>query len=65
MEDIGKIQNVPNLSHPLAGLIAHSLAKLRGPQREASSPKFRALCQTLRSLPQLGDARRVVVFSEL
>jgi hypothetical protein len=61
MEDINKLSNVPN---PLAGLIACSLAKLSGPQREASSPKYHTLCETLRSHLGSGDTHRIVVFSE-
>ena len=42
-EDTNRMINTPNLSHPLKGLIACSLTKLRDPQRGTSSPKFRTL----------------------
>jgi hypothetical protein len=63
MEDINKT-DVPNPPHPLAGLIACSLPKLRGPERGASSPKLQALREALRSHLGLDDARRIAVFSE-
>ena len=63
MEDVNKT-DVPNPSHPLAGLIARSLAKLRGPEKGASSPKLHALLETLRSHLGLDDVRKVVIFSE-
>ena len=48
-EDINRMTNTPNISHPLTGLIACSLTKLRDPQRGTSSPKVRTLRETLRS----------------
>jgi len=62
MEDINGTTDVPNQPHPLTGLIAHSLTKLRGPKWKASSPKFHVLREILRS--HLGDGRRITVFSE-
>ena len=64
MDDIDNASDGPNSSNPLAELIARSLAKLRVPQRETSSSKFRTLCETLKSYLGLGDDRRVVVFSK-
>ena len=61
MDDINNASDAPN---PLAELIARSLAKLHGPQRETSSSKFYTLCETLKSYLGLGDDRRVVVFSK-
>ena len=61
MEDISGTTDVPN---PLAGLIAHSLARRRGPQWKTSSSKFNVLCETLRSHLELGDGRRIAIFSE-
>ena len=62
-EDINRITNTSNPSHPLAALIARSLTKPRGPQWKASSPKFHALCEAIRSHLGRGDARAIVVFS--
>ena len=64
LEDINGTTDVPNRSHSLAGLIAHSLAKRRGPQWRTSSPKFYALCETLKSHLGLEGAHRITVFSE-
>ena len=64
MEDINRTTNAPNLSHPLAGLIARSLAKLRDPRRETSSSKFHTLCETLRPHLEPGGTSRIVVFSK-
>ena len=64
LEDISTATGVPDQSHPLTGLIAHSLAKRRGPQWRTPSPKFHALCETLKSHLGLEDARRITVFSE-
>lgn len=54
--------DAPNPPHHLAGLIARSLAKLRGPQSSVSSPKFHTLCEILRL--QTNNARKVIVFGE-
>jgi hypothetical protein len=64
MEEINKTTDALKPSHYLAGLIARSLAKLRGPQKELSSPKFHTLYETLRSHLRLGNANRITVFSE-
>jgi hypothetical protein len=64
MEEIEGSADVPNLSHHLAGLIARSLTKLRGPQNEASNPKFHTLCEVLRLHFRNDDASKVVVFGE-
>ena len=64
IEDINKTPNAPNPSSPLAGLIARSLAKIRGPPKDASSSKFHTFCETLRAHLGPGNARRVMVFGE-
>lgn len=64
MEDINKVTHAPSPSNPLAGLIARSLAKPSASRKEASSSKFRTLCEILRSHLGSGDAHRIVVFSE-
>jgi len=64
LEDISRTTDVPNQSHLLAGLITHSLAKRHDPQWKVSSPKFHALCETLRSHLGLGVTRRIAVFGE-
>lgn len=64
MEEMEKSTDTLNPSRYLAGLIARSLAKLRAPQKEASSPKFHTLCRILRFHLGIGAASRAVVFSE-
>lgn len=61
MDGISKTTDAPSSSHHLADLIAGSLARLPGHQRDVSSPKFRALCETIRS--HLRDGK-IVVFGE-
>jgi len=63
-EDTNKASNSPNLSSSLAALIARSLARLHGPQRETPSSKFRTLCETLKPHLGPGNPRRVIIFSE-
>ena len=64
MEDISRTTDGPNLSHPLAGLIARSLEKTRNARRGNPSPKFYVFCETIKSHLEFGDARRITVLSE-
>ena len=63
MEEIEGSAGDLNSSHHLAGLIARTLAKIRGSRQQASNPKFRTLCEILRSHLRIGDVR-IVVFGE-
>ena len=56
--------DAPNPPHYLTELISRSLAKLNGPRSSASSPKFHALCETLRLHLGADDSRKVIVFGE-
>ena len=62
MEEINRTIDASNPSRNLAELIACSLAKLRGPQKESSGPKFYALCETLRLNLRSGGAGGIVIF---
>lgn len=64
MEEIGESVDALDQSHHIAGLIARSLAKLRGPQKEVSGPKFHTLCEILRMHLRVDDASRIIVFGE-
>lgn len=62
MEGVEKPTDALNSPHHLARLIARSLEKLRGPQKEANSPKFSALCEILRLHLRISDASKITVF---
>lgn len=63
MEEINRTTDTSNPPRNLAELIARSLAKLRGSQKETSSPKFHTLCETLRSYLRSGGAGGIVIFA--
>ena len=64
MEKIDETTAPLDPSRHLVGFIARSLAKLHGPQKDTSSPKFHTFCETLRSHRGLDDASRTLVFSK-
>ena len=64
VEEIEKSTDALNSSRHLTVHITRSLARLRGPQKEVSSPKFHTLCEILGLHLRMGETSKIAVFGE-